>query len=301
MTAAVPFNERLTNAALKRKWLNKFLNLSARQDVIVKTVLEHGAEDARNRLIDLQFRKTFSAGVRAAQIRLAMNEIRIVTKEIFGDMIPIIKDGHKDAASIASEGLSEIDMDYLESIFVTKAAVKDFIESQKRSAQLGVAHAISRVTKSEKPLSARVYRSRSLANQWVQRLVTSSILRGDGAREIADAVKGHILPSTPGGTSYAAMRLGRTEINNAFHATAITQAEDRPWIEEMEWNLSATHVLQQCRCELYRQVRYFPMGNVPEKPHPNCRCFVTPVLESFDTFLMKYKAGYYRDWTDKTA
>ena len=137
MTAAVPFNERLTNAALKRKWLNKFLNLSARQDTLVKTILLQGAEDARNRLVELQFKQTFSAGVRAAQIRLAMNEIRIVTKEIFGEMIPIIKDGHKDAAAIASGGLSEIDMDYLEQVFVTKSAVADFIESQRRSAQLG--------------------------------------------------------------------------------------------------------------------------------------------------------------------
>jgi hypothetical protein len=301
VTRPDPFNDRLTSGQARRKWLNKFLNVSEKYDRIIKLILLQGAEDARNRLIDLERNKTFSAGVRAAQIRLAMNEIRIVHAQIFGDMIPIIKDGHKDAAEIASGGLSEIDREYLEAVFKTKGNTQDWIDSQKRSAQLGVAHAISRVTRSDKPLSARVYRSRSLANQWVQRLVTSAILRGEGAKEIAKDVAGHILPSTPGGTSYAALRLGRTELNNAFHATAITQAEDRPWIDEMEWNLSSTHVPQKCLCETYRQVRFFPMGNVPEKPHPNCRCFVTPVLEPFDTFLMKYKAGYYRGWTDDVA
>ena len=301
MTVPLPFNERLTNAALKRKWLNKFLNLSAAQDARVKMILLQGAEDARNKLIALEPKRDFSTQVRAAQIRLSMHEIRIVTAQIFGDMIPIIKDGHKNAASIASEGISEVDREYLEQFFRTKRAVEDFIESQKRSATAGVAHAISRITKSERPLSARVYRSRSLANQWVQRLVTSAILRGDSAKDIAKAVEGHILPSTPGGTSYAAMRLGRTELSNAFHATAITQAEDRPWIDSMEWNLSATHVQQDCQCEVYRRMRYFPIGNVPPKPHPNCRCFVTPVVEDFNTFLMKYKSGQYRDWTDETA
>jgi hypothetical protein len=301
VTRPDPFNDRLTSAALRRKWLNKFLNISEKYDRIVKLILLQGAEDARNRLIDLEFQKTFSAGVRAAQIRLAMNEIRIIHAQIFGDMIPIIKDGHKDAASIASEGLSEIDREYLEQVFRTKRNTQDWIDSQKRSAQLGVAHAISRVTKSEKPLSARVYRSRSLANQWVQRVVTSAILRGDSAKDIAKSVSGHINPATPGGTAYAALRLGRTELSNAFHATAITQAEDRPWIDSMEWNLSSTHVLQNCQCELLRQVRFFPIGKVPEKPHPHCRCFVTPVLEPFDTFLMKYKAGYYQDLTNEVA
>lgn len=301
MTRPQPFNDRLVAAQLKRKWLNKFLNVSEKYDRIIKLILEQGAESARNKLIGLEKDRTFSAGVRSAQIRLAMNEIRVVHAQIFGDMIPIIKDGHKDAAEIASGGLSEIDREYLEAVFITKASVNDFIESQRRSAQLGVAHAISRVTKSEKPLSARVYRSRSLANQWVQKLVTSAILRGDSAKDIANAVEGHILPRSPGGTSYAALRLGRTELNNAFHATAITQAEDRPWIDEMEWNLSSTHVVQGCQCEVYRRVRFFPMGNVPEKPHPHCRCFVTPVLEPFDDFLQKYKAGYYRDWTNEVA
>jgi hypothetical protein len=301
VTRPEPFNDRLVSAAERRKWLNKFLNVSEKYDRIIKIVLLEGAESARNRLIDLEFQKSFSSSVRAAQIRLAMHEMRMVHAQIFGDMIPIIKDGHKDAASVASEGLSEIDREYLEAVFVTKGNTQDWIESQKRSAQLGVAHAISRVTKSDKPLSARVYRSRSLANQWVQKLVTSAILRGDSAKDIANAVIGHINPGSPGGTSYAALRLGRTELNNAFHATAITQAEDRPWIDEMEWNLSSTHVLQKCLCETYRRVRFFPMGNVPEKPHPHCRCFVTPVLEPYDTFLAKYKAGYYRDWTNEVA
>lgn len=301
MTRPEPFNDLPVSATVRRRWINQFLGVSEKYDKIIKLILLQGAEDARNKLIALDFEKSFSSGVRAAQVRLAMNEMRIIHAQIFGDMIPVIRDGHKEAAGIASDGLSTIDKRYLEAIFVTKANAADFVESQKRMAQAGVASAISRVTKSDKPLSARVYRSRSLANQWVQRLVTSSILRGDSSRDLATAVTGHILPNTPGGTSYAAMRLGRTELNNAFHATAITQAEDRPWIDSMEWNLSSTHKTQKCKCELYRQVRFFPIGNVPEKPHPQCRCFVTPVLEPFDTFLMKYQAGYYRDWTTEVA
>lgn len=301
MTSPVPFNERLVNANLKRKWLNKFLNVSESQDRKIKLILSQGARDARKALILLDLKDTFSSKVRAAQIRFSINEIRAVHEQIFGDVLPVIKQGHKDAAAIASGGLSELDRDYLEELFSSTRAVENFIASQQRSAQAGVAHAISKVTKSDRPLSARVYRTRSLANQWVSRIITSSILRGDSSRDIAKAVEDSILPTTPGGTSYAAMRLGRTELANAFHATAITQSADRPWVDSMEWNLSTTHHVQGCKCEIYRQIRLFPVERVPEKPHPQCRCFVTPVLESFDTFLMKYKAGYYRDFITEVA
>ena len=153
-------------------------------------------------------------------------------------------------------------------------------------------------------MSSRVYQTKALANHWVDKLVTTSIMRGDSAQQIANAVKTSIKPDTPGGVSYAAMRLGRTELNNAFHATSITLAQDRPWIESMAWNLSATHEFASTSkpeiCETYA-AKVWHVDQVPAKPHPQCRCFVTPQLEAWETFVRHLTAGQYRSWEQENA
>ncbi|ACI12433.1 head morphogenesis [Mycobacterium phage Konstantine] len=304
MTSPRPLNTGENIDVLRRRWLDRYLAIQARSDTRVRTVLLQGAEDARNKLIRLEDNSTFSAGVRAAQIKLTMEIVREVHAQIFKEMIPIIKDGYGRAASAAVDAYTETDVRYLRAAFRsvgTDRSVDSFVSGQRKQAQLSVAHAISRVTGSDIPLSRRVYRSRSLANGWVQRLVTSAIMRGDSAKDIAEAVRRHILPSTPGGTAYAAMRLGRTEINNAFHVTTLELSKDRPWVESNRWNLSKTHEPQNCRCERYAQIGLFPVENTPAKPHPQCRCFVTPELEPYESFAANLKAGYYRDWQSRHA
>lgn len=285
----------------RKIWLNRYLAIQARSDTRVRTALLQAAEDAENRLSALETNSTFSAGVRSAQIRLAMTAIRDVHESLFKQMIPIIKDGYVRAAGAATDALAESDTQYLRAAFKSTGAASLFVDGQRRQAEIGVVHAINSLTKSDIPLSARVYRSRSISNGWAKRVVVSTIMRGGSAREIAQQVRSHIRPNTPGGTSYAAMRLGRTELNNAFHATTIELTKDRPWVESNRWNLSNTHVPQKCKCETYARIGTFSVENTPVKPHPQCRCFVTPELEPFESFVTNLNAGYYRDWTSKHA
>lgn len=306
MTRPGPFdNSAESYEDRRRNWLDRYLYVQARTDMRVRTVLLQGAEDAKNRLILLENNTTFSAGVRAAQIRLAMDVVRRVHESIFGQLIPIIKDGQTNEAATAVDSFAATDERYLQAALGTTGAVDAFVAGQRKSAELGVAHAISRITRSERPLSERVYRSRSIANKWVERIVTSAIMRGDSAADIAKAVRSHILPSTPGGTAYAAMRLGRTELNNAFHATSVELAKDRPWVEAMRWNLSSVHEIEdpnnQEICEKYAAIGVFEVDQVPAKPHPQCRCYSTPELEPFETFVTNLTAGYYRGWTSRYA
>ena len=262
-----------------------------------------GAEDAAKRVSALENNSTFSAGVRSAQIRLTMNEVKATLKDIFKEVIPVIYDGQRKTAVSAVDAFSETDYKYLKRAFSSTGRVDDFIAGQRLSAQLGIAHAISRVTKTQQPLSTRVYKSQALANNWIHRVVTSSIMRGDSAQDIAKQVKSSIKPNTPGGASYAALRLGRTELNNAFHATSITLSQDRPWVEGMAWNLSKVHTNDTGRVEICEQMAglIYDVDAVPMKPHPQCRCFVTPQLEPFETFARHLTAGYYRDWMENAA
>jgi hypothetical protein len=91
------------------------------------------------------------------------------------------------------------------------------------------------------PLSQQVYRTEKLASGWVDKVVNLGLGRGLTAREIAKEVKGSIRPDVQGGVAYAAMRLGRTEVNNSFHTAAIVSSADKPWVEGMHWHLSGSH------------------------------------------------------------
>lgn len=304
MTRPLPHDRSNDPEELRRQWLLRYIRIQTRYDTRVKTILIASAQDAFDRIESLASKETFSAKVRGAQIRMVMKELSPIMRDLFGEILPVIRDGQKEAARQAVEAFAATDRVYLRSAFSNIGHVDSFVSGQKHSAAIGIANAISRVTKSDIPLSGKVYRSRALATGWVQRQVTSGILRGDSAQDIAKQVRSSIRPSTPGGVSYAALRLGRTELNNAFHATAITLAQDRPWVEGMQWHLSKTHEFESQSipeiCERYAG-QIFQVDVVPSKPHPQCRCFVTPQLEPFDVFVRHLTAGQYRSWIEDAA
>ncbi len=303
MTRPTPNDNTDDFDVLKKRWLSRYMKIQSQTDTRIRTILVEAAEDANDQVSALSKNSTFSAGVRTAQLRLVMSTIKDVLNDVFDGITPLIRQGQISEAQAAVDGLTETDREYLESALQSTAAVRDFIDSQKLQAKIQVVNAVNRVTKSDIPLSKRVYRSRALAQRWVQRDVTIGIAKGSSAKEIAAIVRKHIRPNTPGGVSYAALRLGRTELNNAFHATAIQLSQDRPWIEGMQWNLSSVHEFDPQSvevCETYAG-QIFEVNNVPRKPHPQCRCFVSPVLEPVDVFIRNLTAGQYRDWIENAA
>jgi len=303
MTSPTPFNNQENFDVLRKRWLSRYMKIQTQTDTRIRTILVGIAEGANEQVIALEKSSTFSAGVRTAQLRLVMQTVKEVLNDLFDGITPVIRDGQKAEALAAVDGLTETDRDYLDKVFANTGSVRDFIDSQKLQAQIQVANAINRVTKSDIPLSKRVYRTQALAKRWVQRDVTIEIAKGSSAKEIAKVVRKHIRPNTPGGVSYAALRLGRTELNNAFHATAISLSQDRPWITGMSWHLSERHEIDPAHveiCEKY-SAQIFDVDNVPSKPHPQCRCFVAPVVEPIDVFARNLTAGQYRDWISNAA
>lgn len=98
-------------------------------------------------------------------------------------------------------------------------------------------------------------------------------------------------PSTPGGVSYAAKRLARTELNNAFHTTQQASAEVNPFVVGLRWNLSMSHKKPD-RCDELAAGHspgktsgvYLP-SDLPRKPHPQCLCYTTNEMMDEDEFL----------------
>lgn len=178
--------------------------------------------------------------------------------------------------------------------------------SMREAAEAASTNLMSRYLNSV-PLSRRVYNNRALSQRWVDRKVNDGILANKSAREIARSVRGLILPNTRGGVSYAAMRLGRTELNNAFHATTIRSTMDQPWVNAYQWQLSASHKHFD-QCDDYAEGNHSGLGrgvfskaDVPMKPHPQCLCFLVVVLEKPDKFVDKLTSGGYDEYLFSAA
>lgn len=163
---------------------------------------------------------------------------------------------------------------------------------------------IARMTGSRLPLSERVYRTRAYTQGLLERRINSGLARGLSAQELAREVRDLVNPNTPGGVRFAALRLARTEINNAYHAMAIRAAELKPWVTYLEWHTSDSHVrLDKCD-QLNKQT--FTPADTPRKPHPQCMCYVTEITgdpdksdeENDDAFLDDLVSGLFDNFLD---
>jgi hypothetical protein len=163
--------------------------------------------------------------------------------------------------------------------------------SMLATAQQGVESLIAR-KENGITLSQRVWRDSERARMGLDNAINSGLLLGKSPAEIAKDVKGFLNPDVPGGASYAAMRLGRTEVLNAYHTTAINNYKNTPWVHEVEWHLSGSHPRPDA-CNDYADAGTYAPNEVPDKPHPNCLCYITPVVENLATFKKNFDAGKY--------
>jgi hypothetical protein len=148
--------------------------------------------------------------LRATQIELARLQV-----ELWADIEDSIRDGVADAQVRAARLQAIIDNSMLAKVpaGMSRTAWRASLEATARS---GVDAYLAR-RHNNFTLSQRVYRNRALSRGYVERVINNGLLLGKSPAEIAKDVRQFISPNTPGGTSYAAMRLGRTEVVNAYH------------------------------------------------------------------------------------
>jgi hypothetical protein len=205
-----------------------------------------------------------------------------------------ISAGREAAAAAAVEGMMNVDL--LKTVLPARD-LNLLRRSLERSAVQNLEVAESRVLLSKIPLAESVYRNEALSSGKIDRIVDDALSRGASAAELARDVRAFVNPNTRGGVRYAAQRLGRTELNNAFHATQVRQAQQQPWVTAVKWELSGSHPVPD-ECNEYAEGVFYAGGkpgewkpeDVPAKPHPNCLCFTTPVdigREAFVDGLLK--------------
>lgn len=279
------------------------MSLQQKHDKSLLLVLSRAAADAEREISKYKNKEGVGAQVRVAQLMGARGAISRILSYMWRDVGRITRAGQQEAQAAAIEK----SFDWEEVLLARAVPDKDQRNALRKSlvaaADKNIDAMIARVLKTHIPLSSQVYRTRVLSNGWVERAINSALARGATVNELAADVKSMINPNTNGGVSYAAKRLARTEINNAYHSQAIDTARDKPWITGMRWHLSKSHPRRD-RCNELSEADHgqgpgvYGLGQVPRKPHPQCLCYVVPETLSVAEFNRRLRTGQFDDYIE---
>jgi len=278
--------------------LKTYLKSTKTTDQALLKLLAEASEDARKDIEKILGKKTIGARARRAQQALIRRTLHLNMRSLWERVGYLVIHGEKEAAMAAVES----------SMFLQKdlwgAGGKDFARTIEAQSRAGIDSLISR-DENVLPLSKRVYTNMGLSRTRVVREVQKALLRGLSAQEIAKIAAGYINPNTPGGVAYAAKRLARTEINNAFHFSQIRYTREMPWVRGYRWMLSGSHPDPDICNDMANRNHdgigpgVYKKGNVPGKPHPNCFCYLLNVTDSNGAFEKGLRSGKYDEYLKK--
>jgi hypothetical protein len=274
--------------------LPAYLNVQAQYDRELARVLEQAARDIRARVAAIK--PGVGGKVRAAQLNLALKEITAVQTAMWGNGVQGVIGRGRQASVKAAENAAET----LSSVLY-RSLPRSVANAVRDSVTLTASSGLrSDAVRAPKGLSRRVYHNAALASGAVEQTIRAGLVAGLSAKELASNVYKYISPTTPGGASYAASRLARTEINNAFHQRQINSARNRPGVNGVKWNLSGSHGKPDV-CNQYAAHKPYTPDMVPDKPHPHCLCFLTYDVMSPEDFAKALERGEFDHILDVDA
>lgn len=287
-----------------RDWRVPQLQLIQRTDREVLALLRQVQVDVDHQIGRLNLSDSVSSKVRRSQLIKIKQAVARAQANLWADLGNLVRARRIDAAANRI-GLSvDFDRELFERLGrfrIGTATIDNLIKAEQAAARSALDRLIRRVYgDSFVNLSQRVYRSSVAIGKVLDNKINSALARGLSAKEFARELRPYINPDTPGGIRYAAMRLARSEINNAAHAVAVDSMIGRPWIEGGKWNLSASHPKVDICDDLAeggpKGDGVYPQGEIPGLPHPQCFCTVTPVSVSDSDFIANLAAGRYDNY-----
>jgi hypothetical protein len=281
--------------------LQRYLLVQVQSEHELDGVLRDAMADARRRLTSLAGRSGLGAEVRSAQLRQSISAMRKVQAELWGEAGRVVQSGRVKAAVAASEA----EQAATRALWNLLGGPIKELEIALQAQAASTVDTLAARAANNIPLSDQVFKTAAQSSGLVDRAINRSILQGDSWKEMADRVTGLINPNVPGGVSYSAKRLGRTELNNAFHRQQIDEADDSPFVSAVQWHLSGSHRHSDA-CDTYAHGVHVPgggqgvfaTGEVPPKPHPQCFCFLTTVHVGEDEFVEGFLNGRYDKYID---
>lgn len=280
-------------------WLTPYLKLQQAYDVKIANALLSSANSAAAVVKKLAGKQGIGATVRQDQLTQAQSALHSVLATMFKAVQNTIQAGQHSAAAQALSSGFDWDADLLQNVYKTETERNVMRNNLIAAAPYNIEALIIRLRKGGLPLSQQVYKTEALAKGWLNNSINDAVGRGASWKELSNEVKKFINPSVQGGVSYAANRLARTEINNAYHAVAQQDMANKPWVTDVDWELSKSHPRPDV-CNAYAQASPYVPDAVPAKPHPQCFCYIVPRVVSNQEFLQGYRNGLYDSYLKAT-
>jgi hypothetical protein len=275
--------------------IRTFARASRTTDQEILRLLASAAKEARKEAEVLAGMPGIGAKTRSRQFNLAAKGLHGSMRAMWENVGYLTIWGEREVAEAAAESASAMQSSLL------KGRLKSLDDSLLRQSRAGVDAYISR-QENTIALSRYVYKNMALYQGKVDERINLSLLQGKSPAELAADVARFISPSVPGGVSFSAMRLARTEINNAFHLNTIRNTRENPWVRGYKWNLSGSHGRPD-ECNRMSAEDHSGLGhgiyrkaNVPGKPHPQCLCYITTVQMSETEFISAYRSGRFNSY-----
>lgn len=286
--------------------LRRYLRVEQRANAQVVRIMRDALRDVDAQIAGLTDREGIGAIVRQTQLRAARISILRRLGAAWGELGEVIEVQAVAASIEAARGNARWDEDLLKRMGLTadqRKAFQDGLEQQTRQAvRMAINRAWDTGQMTNITLAERIYQSALYTSGLVDRKINSALARGLNWREFAGEMKGMFNPNTPGGVSYAAKRLARTEINNGFHYGQIQSSKDKPWVKGMRWRLSGSHPKPDI-CDSLATSDSADLGpgvfaktDVPRKPHPQCLCTLVPEVLSEEEFVRRMQSGEFNDY-----
>lgn len=263
-------------------------------------MLTDGAQEIERLVPKLIDKHTTGGTVKAAQLLLVQRELKAMQSALWGDLGRATRQGVERAYLQGFEAPEDVLLRMFAKHGVNQ---QPFLAAWRAQAKAGITAMLAKAQNGI-PLARSVYKTQALATGLVDRKLKQGLLLGMNAKAIAKSVKDLIRPNVKGGVSYAAHRLARTELNNAFKTAQENRYADEPWTTGMRWNLSGSHPTPDICNVLANQDSHglgsgvYPVGQRPNS-HPNCLCYLTPEQEDEDTFVDNFLKGEYNSYLDE--
>lgn len=271
-------------------WLRHVADQRAFDRELAK-ILADAAREAERIVARSLGNESASAVIRRAQASSSAHALRQIQADLWGSTTQATMNGIRRSVALSQKYLGDLS-DLLGRNIVDADLRRQFDAAARNAVENLRSRYVNRID-----LADSVYRNEALANGKVAQVVNRGILLNKSAAEIAKDVRQYIDPNVKGGVSYAAKRLGRTELNNAFHETTLRGVREVPWTEGVKWNLSGSHPRTDI-CNDYADADGYNMGSgvyppsvAPGKPHPQCLCYLSVIQMNQDAFIERLTSG----------
>lgn len=265
------------------KEFQPYRKLQSATEAELRKILEATAKAIQRRIAALPV--GVGGQVRAAQLRVTLAAVNALMRQMWvGRINPLLERAIHDSLQASEDAIEALER--VAYAGLSERAAETLVAGLRAAGASGLK---SDAARRARALSRRVFNNRALDDGRVEQIIRQGLISGLSAKELAADVYKYVSPTAPGGSAYSAMRLARTEINNAFHERQIEGAK-RPGVEAVKWNLSGSHKVPD-ECNLFAAHKPYPPDEVPDKPHPNCFCYLTYVMMPPAEFKRALEAG----------